>query len=96
MKILTVYRQASRQEVNVDKSGILFSRNTSAVNRNMAKRVLGIQTSMAEDFYLRLPLLFERSKTKEWRNIKNRIETRIQGWDGRLLSQAGRAIMIFK
>ena len=72
MKILNAYKQASRQEVNVGKLGILFSKKTSVTDMSMAMRVLGIQRSMEQDCYLGLPLLFGRSKEKELRNIKER------------------------
>ena len=60
----------------------------------MAKRVLRIQRSMTKDSYLGLPLLFGRSKAKRLRNIGEKVWTRIQNWGGRLLAQAGKAVMI--
>ena len=39
-------------------------------------------------------MLFGRSKAKELRNIKKRLWLRIQGWNVRLLSQAGMETMI--
>ena len=53
-----------------------------------------MQRSMEQDFYLGLPILFGRGKAKEFRNIKERLGARIQQWSGRLLSQAGRVVMI--
>ena len=76
-KILTLYRQASGHEVNVDKSSILFSKNTNVVDENMAKGMLDIQRSMEKAHYLGLPLLFGRIKASELRNIKERLWTRI-------------------
>ena len=46
LEILDIYKQASGQEVNVDKSGIMFSTNTTDVDKNKAKRLLGIHRSM--------------------------------------------------
>ena len=43
---------------------------------------------------MELPLLFGRSKAKELRSIKERLWFRIHGRGGRLLSNAGRAVMI--
>ena len=42
MKILNVYRQASGQEVNVDKFGIKFGKNTRERDKILAKEVLGV------------------------------------------------------
>ena len=78
MKILTVYRLASGQEVNIDKLRIMFSRNTRESDRRTTKEVLGIQRSMEHDCYLGLPLLFGRSKAKELRCIKDMLWSRVQ------------------
>ena len=49
---------------------------------------------MEQDFYLGLPILFGKSKAREFRTIEERLGARIRQWSGRLLSLAGRAIMI--
>ena len=85
MRILEVYKQAFRQEVNVNKSGIMFSKITSETDRQTAIEIMRIQRSMEHDNYLGLPLMFGRSKAKELRYIKERVEQRIQSWGGRLL-----------
>ena len=54
IKILTLCRQASRHEVNVNKFGILFSKSTSVDDANMAKEVLEINRLMDKDHYLGL------------------------------------------
>ena len=56
--------------------------------------ILNIHISMDKDSYLGLPLLLGRSKSGEFRTIKERIWFRIQCWGGKLLSHVGKAIMI--
>ena len=73
LEILDIYKQASGQEVNVDKSSIMFSNNTNDADKNMTKNLLKIHRSMANDSYLGLPLLFGRGKAKELRYIKEKI-----------------------
>ena len=94
VRILDLYNRASRQEVNVRKSGMLFSKNTSVESRRMVMEVLGFQRSMENECYLGMPLLFGRSKAKDLRSIKERIRSKVNGWEGRLLSQAGRAVLV--
>ena len=94
LRILALYKRVSSQEVNVGKFGIWFSKKTSEEDRRSTREILGIQRSMEQDRYLGLPLLFGRYKAKEFRSIKERIRTKIYGWKGRLLSQAGRAVLI--
>ena len=49
---------------------------------------------MEHESYLGLPMLFGRSKAHELRYIREKLWSRNRGWNGRLLSQAGRATMI--
>lgn len=94
LRNLTVYKHASGQEVNNDKSRLMFSRNTSEADKIMMRHVLGICRSMENDCYLGLPLMFGRSKAKQLRSIKEKLWSRINNWNDRLLSHAGRAVMI--
>ena len=64
LRILTVYKHASGQEVNLDKSGLMFSKNTVETDKIMVREVLGICRPMENDCYLGLPLMFGRSKAK--------------------------------
>ena len=50
--------------------------------------------SLNQEKYLGLPLLFGRSKGRELMSIKEKVWAKIHSWKGRLLFQAGRAIMI--
>ena len=72
----------------------MFSKNTSEVDRKASTEILGISRTMEFDSYLGLPLMFGRNKTKELRFIKDRLWQKIQSWGARLLSYAGRAVLI--
>ena len=56
--------------------------------------ILDISRSLEHDAYLGLPLMIGRSRTKDFRYIKDRLWSRIQNWNRKLLSQASRGIMI--
>ena len=86
MRILKVYRQASGQEVNMEKSRILFSKNTKSGDKELVKEILGVQRSMEQDIYLGLPIMFGKSKAREFRGIKEKLVARVNGWNKRLLS----------
>ena len=89
------YEQASSKVVNIDKSCILFNANMSIVDIDIAMiNTLNIHRSMKNDSYMGLPLLIERSRSREFRSIKERIWSHIQSWGGRLLSSARKAIML--
>ena len=78
VEILEVYKRGLGQKVNVRKSGILFSKNTREEDRSKANEILGIHRTMERDMYLGLSLLFRRSRSKELRNIKEKVWVKIK------------------
>ena len=73
LEILQNYEKASGQVINIGKSGIMLSANTSCLDKNTSMNILNVHGSMIRDNYLELPLLLGRSKEKEFRAIKERI-----------------------
>ena len=92
--ILKCYEKASGQMINLDKSGIMFSSNTCNGDREVAMNILNIHRILENEQYLGLPLMFGRSKKRVFKDIKGGLGSRIQGWGKRLLSKAGKAILI--
>ena len=80
--------------VNTNKSGIMFSTNTSISDKETAMNILNIHRLLENDCYLGLPLLFSRNRKREFRAIKERLWARINGWGKKLLSRAGKAVLI--
>ena len=78
----------------MEKSRVIFSKNTSEVAKAEARRILNINKVLEIDQYLGLPLMIGRSKCLEFRYIKERIWAIIKGWGKRLLSKAGKAVLI--
>ncbi|XP_043693124.1 uncharacterized protein LOC122643575 [Telopea speciosissima] len=91
---LEVYCAASGQEVNLSKSSITFSPNTTATTKRRISRILKIKYGEGPSKYLGLPTNFGVSKADLFRDIGSRISSRIQGWKQRLLSTAGKEILI--
>ena len=57
-------------------------------------RILGVQEVHRFDSYLGLPTLVGRSKYHIFSYLKDRIWKKMQGWKGKLLSKAGKEILI--
>ncbi|OMO53282.1 Endonuclease/exonuclease/phosphatase [Corchorus capsularis] len=55
---------------------------------------LGIQKVLEKDKYLGMPIMIGRSKRVELEAIKDRLWKRIKGWNSKILSIAGRAVLI--
>ena len=92
--ILQLYKSASGQEINLDKSAIVFSSNTSPEVRHRITSYLGIKEVMAHDKYLGLPIVIGRSKSAVFSSIKDRIWQKRHGWNEQRLSKAGKKVMI--
>ena len=62
--------------------------------KNALKNLLGVQEINFYEKYLGLPSLIERRKRASFNYIKVRVWRKLQGWEGKLLSQAGREVLI--
>ena len=58
------------------------------------KVALGVQVVQQYEKYLGLPSFIGRGKKASFDNIKQRVWKKLQGWEGKLLSQADREILI--
>jgi hypothetical protein len=92
--ILQLYEVCSGQTINFDKSSIMFSENTKARQRAQVLGELNIQSEARTEKYLGLPVYVGRSINKTFQYLKERLWKKIQGWMERLLSKAGKDILI--
>ena len=93
-KILQTYERASRQSINLEKSSVYFSNNTSERQKGQILEVLGVQEVDRFESYLGLPTLIGRAKYSTYSFLKDRIWKKLQGWKGMLLSRASKEILI--
>lgn len=91
---LKLYAEASGQCINFEKSFAYFSSNTSEGQRQQIKQALGVREVDRFDSYLGLPTLIGRSKYQTFSYLKERVWKKLQGWKGRLLSRAGKEVLI--
>jgi hypothetical protein len=93
-KILSIYERSSGQRLNKSKTAIFFSKNTPSARKEKILAVSGLPCSQRFDTYLGLPALVGKSRTKDFKGIKDRIWKRLQDWKIKFLSQAGKEILI--
>ncbi|OMO96399.1 reverse transcriptase [Corchorus capsularis] len=94
LDLLRQFELASGQQVNIDKSAVMFSCNTPGDLQEIIMHHLGIQKVLDRDRYLGLPIMIGRSKSVEFHLIKDRLWKQLRSWSGKLLSIAGKAVMI--
>jgi hypothetical protein len=93
-RILELYEMASGQMINKDKSSILFSPNTGTNIRGQIRSTLSVTQEAKNERYLGLPVSIGKSRKKAFEYLKQRIWSRIQGWQERLLSKAGKEVLV--
>lgn len=92
--IIDLYSAASGQTMNLAKSSVNFSANVNEGMRNLLSGILGVSSSGLSGNYLGLPSLVGRNKRDILGFIKNKIINRVQGWEHRFLSKAGREVIL--
>ena len=92
--ILHTYEECSGQMINKEKSTIMFSTNTVGGKRREVMQALNIQKETMNERYLGLLVFVGRDKKRVFAYLKDRIWQRIQGWKEKMLSKAGKEILI--
>ena len=89
-----MYAAAFGQCINFEKSSVYFSGNTSDSQKQWIKQALGVQEVERFDTYLGLPTFVGRAKYQIFAYLKEQVWKKLQGWKGRMLSRAGKEVLI--
>ena len=94
IKVLEEYEGDLGQKLNKEKTSLFFSKNTPREIKEYVQRRFGAQIIHHHEKYLGLPPLIGRGKRKAFNRIKDQVGRHLAGWKGKLLSNAGREILI--
>ncbi|XP_060963958.1 uncharacterized protein LOC115723947 [Cannabis sativa] len=94
LSLLRFFEDASGQKVNLHKSSAFFSSNTSTVTRSRICSLMRIQEVGVDSMYLGLPSIVGRNKNAVLGFLKEKMRKRINSWEGKFLSRAGKEILI--
>ena len=89
LEILSNYERVSGQKLNREKTAFFFSKSTPNF-----MDLLGVNELKQYEEYLGLPALVGMNKRASFDQLKQKVWKRLQGWEGKLLSQAGREVLI--
>ncbi|XP_061999224.1 uncharacterized protein LOC133716539 [Rosa rugosa] len=92
--VIETYGRASGQLVNFDKSSVVFSKNVSEYMKGEVSSYLGVQVVASHEKYLGLPTYVGRKKTSTFQYIKDNLAKKLANWQGKMLSGAGKDILI--
>jgi len=93
-EILQVYEVVSGQAINLQKSEIFFSKNTSEADMEEIKNVFQVTATLGNGKYLGMPSMIGQNKRAMFGYLRDRVWRIIQQWSGKHLSKAGREVLI--
>ncbi|KAL0458975.1 UNVERIFIED_CONTAM: putative mitochondrial protein [Sesamum latifolium] len=93
-RILRVYARASRQEINLQKSTMVISGGVPIAVKHLLEVVLRVTVGPRHDKYLGLPAVGGRSREALFKSIRDRMWNRIGEWNTKMLSQAGKGVLV--
>ncbi|KAM2552223.1 hypothetical protein TB2_016639 [Malus domestica] len=92
--LINMYCDASGQQVNFQKSSVYFGANIpKRVSAELAN-ILRVKVVRDPGAYLGVPTIWGRSKKRGLAYIKEKIMGKVQGWKHKLLSTAGREVLV--
>ncbi|KAL0443717.1 UNVERIFIED_CONTAM: putative mitochondrial protein [Sesamum latifolium] len=92
--ILSLLEAASGLKVSVEKSSIVFSKNTPIAVKEHLANLMGMRLEEHYNKYLGLPTTVGRSKREVFQHVKERVWAKLQDWQAKNLSQAGKVTLI--
>lgn len=94
LDILNTYAEAFGQHVNFQKSAILFGKNVPASTQDSIANLLHIKNTKGFGKYLGLPEAIGRNKHDAFSFILQRVENKLDNWNTKMLSRAGKEVLI--
>lgn len=91
---LAKYNLWSGQLMNVDKLNILFSPNTTLSTKVSILKILPYAETPLSVKHLGLPMFFDRSKQSSFIDILEKVQSKIEGWRFKTLSQTGKSVLL--
>ncbi|XP_019100835.1 PREDICTED: uncharacterized protein LOC109132853 [Camelina sativa] len=94
MDIIGNYGKASGQEVNMDKSSIMFGKKVPSEVKEKVKSVIGISKEGGLGSYLGIPESLGGSKAQVFGYVRDRLNDRVNGWNAKFLSKGGKEVLL--
>lgn len=82
------------QMVNLQKSNVYFSPKIHPKHGKILAKILNVPMMTKNDRYLGTPLFFDKNTKTNFEPLLQRYYSTLQGWKSKLLSQAGRTVLI--
>lgn len=90
ISVLSVFTTASGQKINTAKSGIICGQRVNSILKAKLMAITSITIWANPGQYLGVPTEWGRARTQSLNWVKERVLTKMEGWKGSLLTQAGK------
>ena len=94
MSCIWKYCLWSGQSLNNMKFGVFFSKQTDQNKQRAIKHVLQMRSLKKDAIYLGSPLFLTKVRSKDFKYLVERVESKLVGWRSKSLSWAGRSTLI--
>ncbi|CAL9013386.1 unnamed protein product, partial [Prunus brigantina] len=92
--LFKIYEEVSGQQINYSKSAFSLSPNAITADYDMIAGVLHIPAVQCHEKYLGLPTIAGKGRKQLFQHLKDKLWKYINGWKEKLLSRAGKEILI--
>jgi ribonuclease HI len=92
--VLADFCSHSGQKINLAKSKAFFSPNVTPHMRHHLCDILGVSSTPDLGKYLRFPLRIHGRNARDFRFIVEKVQAKLSTWKSKLLSPAGRVVLI--
>ena len=92
--ILNKYEAASGQKINYEKSEVSFSKGVSCLQKESLTGILQMREVDKYQKYLGIPTVHGRLKQALFRDLLDRVGKKLGGWKEKMLSRAGKEVLI--
>ncbi|XP_060972186.1 uncharacterized protein LOC133038144 [Cannabis sativa] len=92
--MLFSYHKATGQTINLAKSSIMFSPNTSHDSQDLFRTSLGLGSEGFISKYLGVPHCTSRSSNSHFHYFVQKVASKLNIWDGNFFSRAGKETLI--
>ncbi|XP_041009451.1 uncharacterized protein LOC121253512 [Juglans microcarpa x Juglans regia] len=92
--LLETYEKASGQEINKEKTAMVFSKNVLDQQQQEILRFWGVNRHHQYERYLGLPPVVGKGEKKTFSDLKHKVWSKLQAWKEKVLSQGGKEILI--
>ena len=93
-EILDIYKKVLGQQINKENTTLFFGNSVPVEVKNSIKDLLSVLDIKEYEKYLKMPAVVGKNKTASLNFIKERVWEKLQGWKEKILTEAGKEVLL--